>query len=97
MIGKLEPRQKREWPNHLAVLTHAYNSTRSAITRFNPHYLMFSHWPHLPIDLFPCEPDDGKDKASQCIHVKIGNNLEEHFQGHQRSHTRGCGPPKKTV
>ena len=32
MIGKLEPKQKQEWPNHLAEFTHAYNSTRSAVT-----------------------------------------------------------------
>ena len=25
MIGKLEPEQKKEWPNHLAELTHVYN------------------------------------------------------------------------
>ena len=29
MIGKLEPEQKKEWPNHLAELTHVYNSTLS--------------------------------------------------------------------
>ena len=47
MIGKLEPEQKKEWPNHLAELMHAYNLTRSAITGFNPHYLMFGHQPPM--------------------------------------------------
>ena len=52
MIGKLEPKQKREWPNHLAELMHAYNSTCLAVTGFSPHYLMFGHWTHLPIDYY---------------------------------------------
>ena len=32
MIGKLEDEYKGQWPRHLSKLTHAYNSTRSAVT-----------------------------------------------------------------
>ena len=40
MIGKLEDKYKGQWPRHLSKLTHAYNSTRSAITGYSPHFLM---------------------------------------------------------
>ena len=32
MIGKLEDGHKKQWPRHLAKLTHAYNLTRSLVT-----------------------------------------------------------------
>ena len=41
MIGKLEDKYKGQWPRHLSKLTHAYNSTRSTITGYSPHFLMF--------------------------------------------------------
>ena len=37
MIGKLEDEHKKQWPKHLAKLTHAYNSTRSVVTGYSPH------------------------------------------------------------
>ena len=54
IIGKLEDEYKGQWPRHLFKLTHAYNSTRSAITSYSPHFLMFEQWPQLPIHfVFP--------------------------------------------
>ena len=54
MIGKLEDEFKGQWPEHLLKLTHAYNSTRSAITSYLPHFLMFKQQLRLPIDfMFP--------------------------------------------
>ena len=41
MIGKLGEDKKADWPSHLAEIVHAYNATRSAVTRYSPHYLMF--------------------------------------------------------
>ena len=41
MIGKLEDEYKGQWPRYLSKLTHAYNSTRSAMTGYLPHFLMF--------------------------------------------------------
>ena len=52
MIGKLSKDWKADWLNHLSKLVHPYNSTRSAITRYSPHYLIFRHWPHLTIDFY---------------------------------------------
>ena len=54
MIGKLEDKYRGQWPRHLLKLTHVYNSTRSTITSYSPHFLMFGQQPRLPIDfMFP--------------------------------------------
>ena len=41
MIGKLGKDQKADWPNHSSEMVQAYNSTRSAVTGYSPHYLIF--------------------------------------------------------
>ena len=41
IIGKLKDEYKGQWPRHLSKLTHAYNSTRSTVTGYSPHFLMF--------------------------------------------------------
>ena len=51
MIGKLEEDKHRDWPTHLGSVVHAYNATRSLVTGFSPHYLMFGRQPRIPIDL----------------------------------------------
>ena len=54
MIGKLGEDKKANWRSHLAEIVHAYNATQSTVTRYIPHYLMFGHWPTLPVDfVFP--------------------------------------------
>ena len=54
MIGKLARDHKANWEEHLPELTQAYNATRSAVTGFSPHYLMYGRRPRLPVDfLFP--------------------------------------------
>ena len=53
MIGKLAHDKKAQWwEQHLPELLQAYNSTRSAVTGFLPHYLMFKRHPHLPVDYY---------------------------------------------
>ena len=51
MIRQLATDKKAQW-EHLPELLQAYNSTRSAIMGYSPHYLMFGRWPHLPVDFF---------------------------------------------
>ena len=41
MIGKLEDEFKGQSLEHLLKLTHAYNSTMSAVSGYLPHILMF--------------------------------------------------------
>ena len=54
MIGKLGEGKKADWPSHLAEIAHAYNATRSAVTGYSPHYLMFGRQPRLPVNfIFP--------------------------------------------
>ena len=52
MIGKLTSDKKAQWEQHLPELLQVYNSTRSAITGYVPHYLMFGRCPHLPVDFY---------------------------------------------
>ena len=54
MIGKLGEDKKANWPSPLAEIVHAYNATWSAVTRCNPHYLMFGQQPRLLVNfVFP--------------------------------------------
>ena len=54
MIGKLDNKRRKNWPDHLSSITHAYNSTRSQITGYSPYFLMMGRRPRLPVDLlFP--------------------------------------------
>ena len=41
MFGKLEDEYKKQQPKHLAKFIHAYNSIRSVVTGYSPHFLMF--------------------------------------------------------
>ena len=50
MIGKLVHGKKVQWEQHLPELLQAYNSTRSVVTGFSLHYLMFGRHPCLPVD-----------------------------------------------
>ena len=53
MLGKRFA-ESDEWISHLPEICQAYNSTRSAITGYSPHYLMFGRRPRIPVDfLFP--------------------------------------------
>ena len=50
MLGTLEPEAKKDWKNHTASMTHAYNCTKHASTNYSPYYLMFGREPRLAID-----------------------------------------------
>ena len=51
MLGILPPEGKATWTDKVGTLVHTYNSTKSAIMGFSPHYLMFSREPKLPLDV----------------------------------------------
>ena len=61
MIGKLGEDKKADWPSNLAEIAHACNATRSTVTGYSPHYLMFRQWPRLPVDFV--FPTVGSNKA----------------------------------
>ena len=52
MIGKLTSDKKAQWEQHLPELLQAYNSARSAVTGYSPHYLMFGRHQHLPVNFY---------------------------------------------
>ena len=52
MIGKLASDKKAQWEQHLPELLQAYNSMRSVVTGYSPHYLMFRRHPHFPMDFY---------------------------------------------
>ena len=81
MIGKLEDEHKKQWPMHLAKLTHTYNLTRSAVTGYSPHLLMFGQRLRLPIDfLFPTHDVIGKKKPIDAYVVELIGTLRKAFE-----------------
>ena len=51
-LGKLASDKKAQWEQHWPELLQAYNSTKSAVTGYSPHYLMFGRCPLLPVDFY---------------------------------------------
>ena len=47
IIQKQGEDKKVDWPGHLAEKVPVYNATRSAVTGYSPHYLMFGCRPRL--------------------------------------------------
>ena len=46
MIGKLDPKKKSRWPDHISSLCHTYNSTRSQVMGYSP--TLFNVWEKAP-------------------------------------------------
>ena len=54
ILGKLDGKKQKCWPEHLGSVVLVYNTTRSQETGFSPYFLMFRRRPSLPVDLqFP--------------------------------------------
>ena len=65
MIGKLLRDKKAQWEQHLLELLQAYNSTRSVVTSYLLHYLMFGRHPRLPVDYY--FPTVSAYERSSCV------------------------------
>ena len=75
MIGKLVNKRCKNWVDHLATITHAYNVTRSQITGYSPYFLMMGHRPRLPVNLlFPT--------SRQLLKTKNVNEYVKVLHGH---------------
>ena len=73
MIGKLGEDKKADWPSHLAKIVHAYNTTKSAVTRYSPHYLMFGCGPRLLVNfVFPTVgSNEAPTREASAKHVDV--------------------------
>ena len=77
MIAKLASDKKVQWEQHLPELLKAYNSMRSAVTHYSPHYLMFGRCPHLPVDFY--FPTKGAHVCSCCVPT-YAEEVRKHFK-----------------
>ena len=77
MIGKLARNKKAQWEQDLLELLQAYNSTRSVVTGYSPHYLMFGRCPHLPVDYY--FPTVSAFECSHCVPAYV-TEVRRHFK-----------------
>ena len=81
MIGKLEADKKACWSQHLPELLLAYNSTRSAVTGYTPHYLLFGRRPRIPVDfMFPTIREPPQNKIGPKFVATMQKRLREAFE-----------------
>ena len=77
MIGKLASDKKAWWEQHLPELLQVYNSTRSAVTGYSPHFLMFGRCPCLHVDFY--FPTKGTHVHSRHIPAYV-EEVRKHFK-----------------
>ena len=77
MFGKLASDKKVQWEQNLPELLQVYNSTRSAVTGYSPHYLMFGRCPHLPVEFY--FPTKGTHVCFCCTPVYV-EEVSKHFK-----------------
>ncbi|EYC01401.1 hypothetical protein Y032_0108g81 [Ancylostoma ceylanicum] len=92
-IATKEPRDA--WDNVLYLITHAYNSTENATTRYSPHFLVHGHEPtnvfhlalQLPIKKFADEEDYANHMTNllKAVYENVKTNLQT-SQDHQKHH-----------
>ena len=81
MIGKLDNKCRKNWPDHLNSITHAYNLTRSQITGYSPYFLMMGRRSRLPVDLlFPTSRQLPKTKGVHEYVKALHGHLRNTFK-----------------
>ena len=81
MIGKLDEEKKACWSEYLPELLLSYNSMRSAVTGYSPHFLLFGRRPRIPVDYqFPTTRDPPhKTKFEESV-ADLQKRLKEAFE-----------------
>ena len=80
MIGKLEDDKKACWSLYLPKVLMAYNSTRSAVTGYSPHFLLFGRRPWIPVDYqFPTLFDTPHKTKLEHLVAETRTRLKEAF------------------
>ncbi|KAL7878188.1 hypothetical protein SRHO_G00048310 [Serrasalmus rhombeus] len=77
MLGTLNPRHKRQWSQHIALMVHAYNSTRNDSTGYSPYFLMFGREARLPVDVCFSTSIGGQEKVK---HQRYVENLRKELK-----------------
>ena len=79
MLGTVPSEGKATWTDKVGTLVYAYHSTKSAITGFSPHYLMFGREPKLPLDVTFGLPNPNMEAV---IHERYVKQLKVGLNGH---------------
>ena len=96
MIGKLDNKRRKKWPDHLGTITHAYNSTRSQVTGYSPYFLMMGRRPRLPVDLlFPTSRQLPKTKGVHEYVKALHGRLREALKVAQISSSQEAARHKR--
>ena len=81
MIGKLEEDKKACWSKYLPELLLAYNATHSAVTAYNPHFLLFGRRLRIPVDyLFPTIRDVPHTTRLKQSMAEVQQRLKDAFE-----------------
>ena len=73
----MDPEKRAKWPSHLGPILIAYNATRLLITGYSPYFLMFGHWPRLPVDLlFPTVRRDENSRTTDKYVTSLYDKLK---------------------
>ena len=77
MIAKMDPEKRAKWPLHLGPILITYNATRLLITGYSPYFLMFGHWPRLPVHLlFPTVRRDENSRTTDEYVTSLYDKLK---------------------
>ncbi|XP_048578375.1 uncharacterized protein LOC125560614 [Nematostella vectensis] len=69
MLGTLEVDKKKDWPDYVTGIVHAYNATKHLTTGYSPSYLMFGRNPRLPQDV-TLGPDPVHDPQPYAAYIE---------------------------
>ncbi|MEE8207467.1 MAG: hypothetical protein V3T88_00715, partial [Nitrosomonadaceae bacterium] len=96
MLGKLNEDKKADWPSHLSEVMQAYNSTRSAVTGYSPHYLMFGRKARTTVDfLFPTIRNADRFRKVDEYVVTVRDRLREAYKEAQAQSTLEAARQKR--
>ena len=81
MIGKLDEEKKAHWSEYLPELMLSYNSMRSAVTGYSPHFLLFGRRLRKPVDyqFFTIRDPPHKAKLEESV-ADLQKRLKEAFE-----------------
>ena len=81
MIGKLDQDQKACWSKFLPELLMSHNATRSAVTGYSPHFLLFGRRPRILVDYqFPTIRDPSHKTKMEEPMAELQKRLKEAFE-----------------